>query len=479
MALLGGNKQSPLEEMHAQFAALQADNAELRAWVEHLRGAGANALEAELRQLTAVVAQRRADVEDVVAEGRAAATELAALRQDVVETREVLLLQQVGVYDYRHPLEDAPAYKAALTALKTQIKAAASSDAVSCEVNWAVNGSQREGAKMGRDIAKLMLRAYNADADNAVRTVKPHTLDATVARLSKGRDAIAKLGAAMQIVISPSYHALRVQELELTADYLVKVEEERERQRAERERLRDEEKARREIDRERARLAKERSHYASVLARLHAAGASADDLAKTQAQLTTLDDAIAGVEARAANTRAGYVYVISNVGSFGPDVVKIGMTRRLDPMDRVRELGDASVPFRFDVHALIFHEDAVGLETWLHQQFAPFKVNLVNSHREFFYCTPIQVRDALMALGDGHMLEFSETAEAIEFRASDPVRRGFDVPDLAVEHPDARTPSLNGTTQGMADVREPVRAGRHSYTDAGVDGDLSDDGLGD
>ena len=86
------------------------------------------------------------------------------------------------------------------------------------------------------------------------------------------------------------------------------------------------------------------------------------------------------------------MYVISNVGAFGEDIVKIGMTRRLDPMDRVRELGDASVPFRYDVHAMVFSDDAVGLETHLHHQFADRRLNLVNMRREFFRARPAEVR---------------------------------------------------------------------------------------
>jgi hypothetical protein len=94
------------------------------------------------------------------------------------------------------------------------------------------------------------------------------------------------------------------------------------------------------------------------------------------------------VEARAANTRVGHVYVISDIGSFGQGVVKIGMTRRLDPVERVTELGDASVPFRFDVHALVFSEDAVELERRLHANFANRRLNLANLRREFFYVSP-------------------------------------------------------------------------------------------
>ncbi|HKU42986.1 MAG TPA: GIY-YIG nuclease family protein, partial [Polyangiales bacterium] len=130
-----------------------------------------------------------------------------------------------------------------------------------------------------------------------------------------------------------------------------------------------------------------------------------------------IQHAIDGVIERAANARAGYVYVISNIGSFGERVVKIGMTRRLDPMDRVRELGDASVPFRFDVHAIILSDDAVGLEGALHLRFASCRVNLVNNHREFFYTSPRDVKEALLALR-GSLLSFNEAPEALEWHQS-------------------------------------------------------------
>lgn len=129
-----------------------------------------------------------------------------------------------------------------------------------------------------------------------------------------------------------------------------------------------------------------------------------------------------GIINRAANIRAGYVYVISNVGAFGPDVVKIGMTRRLEPLDRVRELGGASVPFRFDVHALIFSEDAVSLENALHHRFAAKRLNLANQRREFFFATPIEVKHALVELR-GDLVSFCEDAEALEWHQSENSRR--------------------------------------------------------
>jgi hypothetical protein len=221
----------------------------------------------------------------------------------------------------------------------------------------------------------------------------------------------------MDIRISDAYHRLRVQELELTADYLTKVEEEKERVREERERQREEEKARREFEREKARLLKEQTHYSSALDKLIAKGDEAG-AAELRERLDQIAGAIAGVEAREANIRAGYVYVISNLGAFGEHMVKIGMTRRLEPKDRIRELGDASVPFRFDTHALIFSQDAVGLEARLHQDLADRRVNHVNTQREFFYATPAEVRERLEAVAGQHLLEYTEVAEAVEWRAS-------------------------------------------------------------
>src|SRR5699024_7305053 len=123
------------------------------------------------------------------------------------------------------------------------------------------------------------------------------------------------------------------------------------------------------------------------------------------------------VDYRAANQRAGYVYVISNIGALGEAMIKIGLTRRLEPMDRVRELGDASVPFGFDVHALFFSDDAVGIEAEMHRRFAERRVNQVNLRREFFYATPVEALEQLRDL-TGEELEFTERPEAQEYRQS-------------------------------------------------------------
>lgn len=443
MALFGSRENAEVVALREQLAAANGTIAELRAWIGRLRGAETSALESELRQLRAAVDAKKSEYVTLGTTRRQLQAEVDTWRSQLVETRDLALLQEVGVYEYAHPLDDAVAYKNALAELKQRIKEAAKGNAVSCHVDWAVNGSVKEGQKLGRDMAKLMLRAYNAEADNAVRSVKPHTREAVKKRLTTTKDTIGKLGVLMRIAISRDYHLLRLREIDLTADHLVKVEAEKEAAKAERDRLREEAKVMKEIERERARLAKERAHYLAAVAKLRANG-DVQALAKAEEQLASVDDAIAGVEKRAANVRLGYVYVISNIGAFGPGVVKIGMTRRQEPMDRVRELGDASVPFRFDTHALIFSEDAVGLETALHQRLSHRRVNLVNHRREFFHATPAEVRDLVVELENSPVLQYDDVAEAVEWRASEASRRDG--------------------------------AGALALVAAGADGDLSDDG---
>lgn len=319
-------------------------------------------------------------------------------------------------------MENAESYKQALVDLRAAVRGAVkSSEAIVVAKKFSFNNSLAEGRRLTADLSKLMLRAYNSEAENCVRTIRAGNLDTAKRRLDKAANDIEKLGAAMQMSVSPDYHALRIKELELTADYMMKVQDEREVAREERERLREERKVEQELAAERERLDKERAHYRAVLERLTAAG---QDTREIEDQLSRIDDAIAQNDFRAANIRAGYVYVISNIGAFGPNVVKIGLTRRLEPLDRVRELGGASVPFPFDVHAVYFSDDAVTLENQLHKEFAPRRLNHANLRREFFFATPDEVRRTLVKKV-GNLLDYNASPEATQYFQS----RGYWRPD--------------------------------------------------
>jgi hypothetical protein len=341
--------------------------------------------------------------------------EAVELGTDDVVLDDERVLQEVGIYRYHHPLEDAAAYKDRLDELSSRIADLVKTNkAIEMSNTFTFDNSLAKGRKMASDLGKLMLRAYNAEADNSLRSLRAGNVVTAKRRIEASRDAIRKLGAMMQMHISDGFHALRVEEIELTADFLMKKQEEREAAIEERARLREERKVAAELAEERARLDKERSHLLNALEVLKSSGSTDSELER---RLTELDEAIAQNDYRAANIRAGYVYVISNRGAFGENVVKIGLTRRLEPLDRVNELGGASVPFRFDVHALFFSEDAVTIETELHQHFAAQRVNHANLRKEFFFASPGEVRVALMSRV-GNLLEFVEHPEAVEYLES-------------------------------------------------------------
>lgn len=365
-------------------------------------------------------AERRREVEDELemlrAENRLLRHEMAARNEGKADVAIVFddasVLQSAGIYRYHHPLENAAAYKARLADLESRISAELKfGRAIERSSTFTFNNSVVQGDRLSSDLSRLMLRAYNAEADNCIRSLKAGALEVAKRRLERCRDSISKLGSMMEIAVSDSFHSLRVQELELTADYLQKKLEEREAAREERARLREERKVERELAEQRANLEKERSHLQNALAQVTEYGENAEALL---ARLKKLEEAIEENDFRSANIRAGYVYIISNTGAFGEGVVKIGLTRRLDPRERVSELSGASVPFKFDVHSLYFSEDAVSLESELHQHFADRALNRANSRKEFFFATPAEVRDVLMGKV-GNLLEFKEKADADEY----------------------------------------------------------------
>jgi Domain of unknown function (DUF4041)/T5orf172 domain len=403
-----------------EIEAVRAERDGLRDELTRLGGLTVLQLEAKRAELESAIAEQANRLEQERKAAAAALNDVKAQRDEarktIVVTEDVALLQEAGVYEYRHPLTDAAAYEQKLEAIQEEIKAMTRKDggAVLAASGWTVNGSAAQGRTMIRDYSKLMLRAFNAEADNLVRTLKPYKVAAAVERLAKVAQTIERLGKTMQIRISTPYLQLRVRELELTADFLQKQAEQKEAERVERERLREERKVQQEIERERARLEKERQHYANALNALVAKGDEAG-AERMRAQLVDVDRAIEDVDYRAANIRAGYVYVITNIGSFGEQMVKVGMTRRLDPQDRIRELSDASVPFNFDIHALFFAKDAVGIETAVHERLAGNRVNTINRRREFFRASPLEVKRHLMELA-GELLEFQDVPEALEYR---------------------------------------------------------------
>lgn len=401
IGLFGARKAArDLEEENAQLRKVLADTGALE--LAELRLEASNAL-SELSGLTRAVSDAK--------------RELNQLNQQLLDVRHGINVQEFGLYNFKNPAEDSAQLAGQLSALRLEIRRCITDkEATQATSNFTFNNSASQGKRFVNDMSKMLLAAYNAEAENAIKTVKAGGLSTATARLERAAERVAKNGKMIDLRISSRYHSLRIHELQLAAQHLAAVQAAKEAERARREELREAKRAEDELRRERQKLDKEREHYANALDALVARGdeAGAQDM---RMKLEEIDRAISDVDYRAANVRAGYVYVISNLGSMGENVVKIGMTRRLDPMDRIRELSDASVPFNFDVHALFFSEDAYGIEAMLHREFAGQRVNRVNMRREFFYATPGEVLEALRD-HDVAVVEYQTEASAEEFRVS-------------------------------------------------------------
>jgi len=219
------------------------------------------------------------------------------------------------------------------------------------------------------------------------------------------------------------YVELKYKECQLQYQNKLKKQEEQDEQRLIREQIREEQKAIKEYERAINQAEKEEKMYRELLekARAELNKVSEADRIITEQKISELEKQLAEAEAKeeraksmAQQTRKGHVYVISNIGSFGENIYKIGLTRRLEPLDRVKELGDASVPFLFDVHAMIYVEDAPALESALHRKFTANRVNAVNMRKEFFNTDLLSIKEAVEEIA-GLEAEFQMTSIAEEY----------------------------------------------------------------
>lgn len=350
---------------------------------------------------------------------------IAQKREQIIELDDKITLQEFGLYQPTYDFMSSDEYKAKLLDIRTQQKELIKRNAaVSGNSGFVYNGSVAQGNKIVADMQKLLLRAFNSECDDIISHVKFNNYDASKKRIDKSCDSISKLGKMMNIVVTRPYYELKVSELALALEYQMKKQQEKEELKEERARLKEEAKLLREIEEARRKVEKEQTHYQNALARIEnqllADSDNPDLLAKKQEIIKGLNDAekaLKDIDYREANKRAGYVYVISNIGAFGENVYKIGMTRRLEPQERVDELGDASVPFNFDVHAMIFTDDAPGLESALHKAFENKKLNMVNTRREFFNVTLDEIKSEIKKNFD-RTVEFKDVPDAQQYRVS-------------------------------------------------------------
>lgn len=352
---------------------------------------------------------------------------IKGLKKSIITFSDEILVQDFGLYEPRYSFLNADSYKAELTNIRNMQKAMIKDgSAVSGSADWQVNGSVVRGRKMIKDMQKLLLRAFNSECDEIINKVKYNNFDSSVKKMERSFNAIAKLGVTMAISITSDYYDLKIQELQLALEYQIQKQREKEEKAELRAQQREEARLQKELKEQRKNIDKERKHYEQALSNInHQISTASDDNIEDLNQkkeeiiqsLSEIDTKIKDIDYREANQKAGYVYVISNIGSFGEGIYKIGMTRRLNPQDRVDELGDASVPFKFDVHAMIFSEDAPALEAALHRAFEDRKLNLVNQRREFFRVSLDEIKDVVKNNFD-KTVEFVDVPDADQYRIS-------------------------------------------------------------
>jgi hypothetical protein len=394
------------------------------------------------RQVTAAqseVARVKSETRELITIHDGLQGEVDGLRKELGIFRDAMEMADFGLhipeYDFDTPDEYKQKYDDVRARQKDMIKC---DRACPCDADWTVEGSAAKGKRMVKQHQKLALRAFNGDSDACIASVKHSNIDASEKRLRRSFDAINKLGREKKIEISETYFELKRQELVLKYEWEVAKQKEKEEQKAVRDQIREEERAQRELEKAQKRAEKEATDTEKALqkARAELLAEQQETAAKNAAQVSKLQELVAKLEgeyasvldkkaravSRAQLTRSGYVYILSNIGAYGNQMFKIGLTRRLDPQDRVTELSGAAVPFPFDVHAMIYAEDAPALESALHNYFADRRVNLANTRKEFFHVTIDEIEKAFAEL-HGDMTKFRRIPDATQYMETLAIRK--------------------------------------------------------
>ncbi len=445
--LAGGNERQRIQ-LRQEYAREKATHeARVSAELENARRELVRTKQ-EQQEFIAANEQQRTQLTHEYEQARTTHT---ALQREIALLEENLEDMSFGLYKPHFDFQTSEAYKARLEALRNEARQfIRDGKAAYCPIQWTVQGSLQEGKRMAKQQTKVLLRAFNGECDAALANVSWNNITKMTERVRKAYEAINQLGTVVQVSITPEYLQLRLDELHLAYEYEEKRYQEREEQRRIREQMREEERAQREFEKALEEAEREEVRFQKALEKArteaeHATGKQLQGLNEKILSLETqLEEARKQKEraiSRAQLTKSGYVYIISNIGSFGEHVYKVGMTRRLEPLDRVYELGDASVPFPFDVHAMVYSENAPELERELHVFLNERRVNLVNPRKEFFH---IELHDIEAFVGKkGLQIEFTKLAEAKEYRES-----------LAIRQP-VVTPALEHTKHFPADLFSP------------------------
>ena len=336
-----------------------------------------------------------------------------------------LNMESFALYKPKYDFANSSQYKFKLEEIrKNQKEMIKSKKAVHYSKDWTINGSASEGRKMTNNNIKMILRSFNSDCEAAINKIKFSNLERIENRIYKSFEQLNKLNEVNQVSITQEFLNLKFDELHLGYEYEQKKELEKELLREEREKEKENRKVLQEIEKKKRSINKEILHYENAIDEIEnkiliSSEKEKEELENKLSEIRKIvekyNDEKEELDYRLENIGAGYVYIISNIGAFGENIFKIGVTRRLEPLERIRELSSASVPFKFDVHALIFSYQAYNLEKELHNLFDNKRVNLVNNRKEFFNISIDEVETALAKYKD-LTFEFNKIPDAEEYR---------------------------------------------------------------
>ncbi|WP_442559710.1 DUF4041 domain-containing protein [Eggerthia catenaformis] len=357
--------------------------------------------------------------------------EIISKKQEIDILNNDVEMAEFGFYKPHYNCLDSASYANEIKKIRNQQKDMVKNKiALFWSDDWALDGSKSKGRAMNNDNMKMYLRAYNNECDNLISKVKFNNINKIRERIQKIGVQLDNLNKRNRIHLNYAFYQLKEKELELCYEYERKKQEEKEILREQREQEREEAKLQAEIKAARAKINKDITQFNKALKELldRSDSLQEDEIADWKNQINDIrlkidekNAELEDIDYREANAKAGHVYIISNVGAFGEDVFKIGMTRRLEPQDRIDELGSASVPFKFDVHAMIFSEDAPKLESMLHKAFEKNKINLINQRKEFFKVKIEEIKKVVHENFDP-LVQFKDHAEAEQYRESQKLR---------------------------------------------------------
>lgn len=369
-------------------------------------------LESKLSKLRESIQKEKNNLESIKTQINLANSELEVATNNI----------ELGFYKPSYVFADSLTYKYSLEQIIEQEKSLVRNKlATVVAQSVSFNGSDSKGKAMQNKASSALIRAFNGEATGIINKVNANNYNQKSQQLVKSATVLSTLFVKSSFVaLSDEYVELKSKELKLSVEFALKKQEEKDKLREEKQREREEKQLRAEVEREKRNLDKDRKQFENALNALLSKDQTDEiksQIEELKSKISLLDKQEQDLDYRLDNAKAGYVYIISNIGSFGKDVYKIGVTRRLEPTDRIDELGSASVPFKFDIHALIFSDDAFKLESDLHNHFANHRINHVNRRKEYFTVSLDSIKTYLQSNQD-ITIEWHEQPENSEFELS-------------------------------------------------------------